>query len=186
MRHALPFGILICGLSSVSFAQRGGAPPSGGRPPPQQSAEEATRAANAKEWADAIEKLRAKSPPPPLPQIRFPTKNESFLGSLRWAENPRAEVARYLDNMWKEAKELVARRSALQTFWHDAEKPAWVRPAIEEFFRQRSNGMPLRPPPEPAALNADARASTAATTPPLRPEDAVSKTHKTPPTKPQL
>lgn len=162
MRRTSRICLVLAGLvSSVSFAQRGsrsGSPSGGGRSAPRQTAEEASQAAAAKEWADVIEKLRAKAPPPPLPQIRFPSQNEMLLSRLRWAEDPRHEVAQYLDKLWKDAKEPLPRRIAMETFWHDAEKPKWVRPAIEEFFRQHANGAMLRPPPEPADLTAGAAA----------------------------
>jgi hypothetical protein len=155
---------LFVGLaSSVGFAQGKGGKPGGG-PSPQQSQEAAQRAANAKEWASDIEKIRAQAPPPPLPQIHFATPNELLLSRLRWAEDPRKEVAQYLEKLWKDAKDPPARRIALETFWRDAEKPKWVRPAIEAYFQQRSDGAPLRPAPEPAQLADPAKPSKPAAT----------------------
>jgi hypothetical protein len=163
---------VVVGLASaVGFAQRagggrgGGAPSGGGRPSPAQSAEEATRAANAKQWADDIEKIRAQAPPPPLPQIHFPSQNEMLLSRLRWAEDPRREVAQYLDKLWKDAKDPMPRRIALETFWHDAEKPKWVRPAIEAYFQKHADGGALRPPDEPANVAKPATAPATASAP---------------------
>jgi hypothetical protein len=154
---------LLVGLAStVGFAQRGGGGKPGGGPSPQQSAEAAQRAANAREWASDIEKIRAQAPPPPLPQIHFPTQNELLLSRLRWAEDPKREVAQYLDKLWKDAKDPPARRVALETFWRDAEKPKWVRPAVEAYFQQRSDGAPLRPAPEPAQLAETAKPAAVA------------------------
>ena len=151
--------VLVGLASAVSFAQRagggragGGRSSGGGRSAPPQSSEEAQRAANTKEWAADIEKIRAASPPPPLPQIHFPSQNELLLSRLRWAEDPRREVAQYLDKLWKDAKDPMARRIALETFWHDAEKPKWIRPAIEAYFQQHADGAALRPPAEPAEI----------------------------------
>jgi hypothetical protein len=55
---------MILGLTgSLALAQRmGGGGRGGGQPASPQSAEERQRAANAKEWADDIEKLRAQAP----------------------------------------------------------------------------------------------------------------------------
>ncbi|MCU1281991.1 MAG: hypothetical protein JWM53_5537, partial [bacterium] len=112
--------VLVLLTSAVCFAQRGGggraggAPSGGGRSAPSQSAEEAQRAANAKQWAADIERIRAQSPPPPLPQIHFPTQNELLVSRLRWAEDPRREVAQYLDKLWKDGKDPIARRIALE------------------------------------------------------------------------
>jgi hypothetical protein len=163
--------LLIIGLTgSVALAQRmggggraGGAPPGGGGGP-AQSAEERQRAANAKQWADDIEKVRAQAPPPPLPTIRFPTENEKLLARLRMAEDPKKELAQYLEKLWKDAKEAPARKVALEGFWRDAEKPKWARAAIEDYYRKHADGAELRspPPPEPAELTKPA----AATTPP--------------------
>jgi hypothetical protein len=179
VRRGLKLCLLLASLvGTPSLAQRGGGrsgAPSGGRPAPPQSAEEASRAATAKQWADVIEKVRANSPPPPLPQIRFPSENEKLLSRLRWAEDPRLEVTRYLDKLWKDAKEPLPRRMAMETFWHDAEKPKWVRPAIEEFFRQRSNGMPLRPPDEPAEVSGNAAAVSPSTVKPEVKRDGSDK-----------
>ncbi|MCU1282214.1 MAG: hypothetical protein JWM53_5760, partial [bacterium] len=150
--------VLVGLTSAVGFAQRGGGgragggPSGGGRPGPPQSTEDAQRAANAKQWAADIEKIRAQAPPPPLPQIHFPSQNELLLSRLRWAEDPRREVAQYLDKLWKDAKDPMARRIALETFWHDAEKPKWVRPATEAYFQRHADGAALRPPDEPAEI----------------------------------
>ena len=133
---------------SVALAQKkGGGPPGGGRGP---SPEEQQRAVNAKQWADDIEKVRAQAPPPPLPTIRFPTENEKLLGRLRIAEDPKKELAQYLDKLWKDAKDAVARKGALDGFWKDAEKPKWARAAIEDYFRKHADGAELRAPAVPA------------------------------------
>jgi hypothetical protein len=145
--------LLWAGSSAAQRGMRGGgAPAPGGRSAPRTTPEEAARAATAAEWKDTIEKARANASPRPEPQIKFPSKNAVFLSSLRWAEQPRVELGRYLDKMWTDAKEPVARRIALAALWDEAQKPAWVRTAIEDYFRQRSNGAPLRPPDEPAML----------------------------------
>jgi hypothetical protein len=144
--------VVFVGLSSsFALAQRsggggrpGGAAP-GGKPPSAQSSEEQQRAANARQWADDIEKLRAQAPPPPLPTIRFPTENEKLLSRLRYAEDPKKELAQYLDKLWKDGKEPAPRRVAMETLWKDAEKPKWVRPAIEDYFRKHAEGASLRP-----------------------------------------
>jgi hypothetical protein len=189
MRRTGQLCLLLTGLaSSVSFAQRaGGSRPGGqggggGKPTPQQTAMEQSQAQTAKEWADVIEKLRAKSPPAPLPTIRFATPNELLLSRLRWAEDPKHEVAVYLDKLWKDGKEPIQRRIAMETFWHDAEKPKWVRPAIEEYFRVHANGAALRPPEEPADMN-KAAAAPAATAPatPGAPAAAPAPAPATPP-----
>jgi len=160
MRQAAQIGLVLVGLTgSVALAQRmgggsraGGGQPGGGRPSPSQSAEEQQRAANAKQWGDEIEKVRAQAPPPPLPTIRFPTENEKLLGRLRWAEDPKKELAQYLDKLWKDAKDAPARKVALDGFWRDAEKPKWARAAIEDYYRKHADGAALRPPPEPVDL----------------------------------
>ena len=154
---------------SVALAQRagggsraggsGGQP--GGPPSPQQSAEERSRAANAKQWADDIEKMRAQAPPPPLPTIRFPTENEKLLGRLRWAEDPKKDLAAWLDKLWKDGKEPTGRRVAMETFWHDAEKPKWARPAIEEYYRKHAvDGAALHAPNATADAAKPAAAAT--------------------------
>jgi hypothetical protein len=171
---ALVAFVLVGLASAVGFAQRaggsraGGAPPGGGRPAPPQSAEDAQRAANAKQWASEIEKIRAQAPPPPLPQIRFASQNELLLSRLRWAEDPRREVAQYLDKLWKDAKDAMARRIALETFWHDAEKPKWVRPAIEAYFQRHGDGAALRPSDQPAEIVKPAPATATAPSPALK------------------
>jgi hypothetical protein len=142
--------------------QRSGASAPGGHPSPQQSAEEKERALHAKEWESAINQVRANSAPPPMPKIRFPSQNESFLGSLRWAENPKQDLAKYLDKMWKDNKDPAAQRTAVGGLWQDAEKPLWVRPAIEDFYRQRSNGQSLKTAPEPATIAEPAATGVAA------------------------
>jgi hypothetical protein len=159
-------GLLIAGLTSaVAFAQHGGgrsgAPPGGGRPSPQQSAEEATQAATAKQWADVIDKVRASSPPPPLPQIRWPSENEKLLSRLRYAPDPRLELTQYLDKLWKDAKEPSPRRAVMEGLWRDAEKPKWVRAAIEAYYRQHANGLQLRPEEPSDAAKTTAPASPA-------------------------
>jgi len=172
MRRAVQSFVIIVGLAgAVALAQRGGggrsggAPPGGGRSGPS-SAEEQQRAANAKQWADDIEKVRAQAPPPPLPTIRFPTENEKLLARLRYAEDPKKELAQYLEKLWKDAKEAPARKVALDGFWRDAEKPKWARAAIEDYYRKHADGADLRPPPEPAELAKPASTPPPATTPP--------------------
>jgi hypothetical protein len=160
--------LVIVGLTgSVALAQRmgGGGRAGGGRAAPPQSAEEQQRAANAKEWADDIEKVRAQAPPPPLPVIRFPTENEKLLSRLRWAEDPKKELAQYLDKLWKDAKDAPARKVALEGFWRDAEKPKWARAAIEDYYRKHAAGAELRAPPEPADLSKPATATPSAPPP---------------------
>lgn len=174
MRWAARLFFVFVGCSgAVAFAQRmgggsraggsgGGAP--GGKPSPQQSSEEQSRAANAKQWADDIEKMRAQAPPPPLPTIRFPTENEKLLARLRYAEDPKKELAAWLDKLWKDAKEPAKQRVAMEGFWKDAEKPKWVRPAIEDYFRKHNDGAPLRAPEEPADAAKPATPATATAT----------------------
>jgi hypothetical protein len=173
MRWAARLFCIFVGLTgSVALAQRmgggsraggsGGAP--GGQPSPQQSAEERSRAANAKQWADDIEKMRAQAPPPPLPTIRFPTENEKLLGRLRWAEDPKKDLAAWLDKLWKDGKEPTGRRVALETFWHDAEKPKWARAAIEDYYRKHAADGAALHPPEPAVDAAKPAATTATAT----------------------
>lgn len=159
---AFGLGLVVCLVATIFSAspawaqraggQRSGASAPGGHPSPQQTAEEKERALHAKEWQSAIDQVRANSAPPPLPKIRFPSQNESFLGSLRWAENPKQDLAKYLDKMWKDNKDPAAQKTAVAGLWQDAEKPLWVRPAIEDFYRQRSNGQSLKTAPEPAAV----------------------------------
>ncbi len=173
---------VLIGLNgSVALAQgmRGGGSRAGGsgqqpggKPSPQQSSEEQNRAANAKQWADDIEKMRAQAPPPPMPTIRFPTENEKLLSRLRWAEDPKKELALYLDKLWKDAKEPAKQRVALEGFWHDAEKPKWARAAIEDYFRKHmGDGGELRAPPEPADVRKPP--ATASATPPPAPAPAT-------------
>jgi hypothetical protein len=142
---------LVAGLASAaSFAApRGGgrAATPGGHSAPLTPAE-AERAKTAK----AVDEIRATLPQhPPAPTIVLPSKNASFLAGLRYAEQPRAELDQYLVKMWSGARDDNARRAAVQTLWDEAEKPKWARAAIEEFFRQRTNGQSLRPPDEPPA-----------------------------------
>jgi hypothetical protein len=143
---------VICLLSLPALAQRMGGRPQGGGPPPAppSTAEEKQRAANAAEFADMIEKARASVSPPPLPQIRFPTENEKALSRLRLVEDQRKELRQYLDKLWKDHKDAPAQRVAFETLWHDAEKPKWmprwVRPAIEDYYKQQSKGLALFPP----------------------------------------
>jgi hypothetical protein len=158
--RALLLGLLSIAVAAPALAQGAGGPsggaPAGGRGGgPAPTAEEAARAANAKEWADVIDKARAKAPPPALPQIHFPSENEKLLSKLRWSENPQKELAQYLDRLWKDAREAPQQRVAVETLWHDAEKPKWVpkwvRPAIEDYYRQHSSGGSLRTPMQPMA-----------------------------------
>ena len=170
MRRVVQICFVIFGLTgSVALAQRmgggsraGGGQPGGGRSGPAQSAEEQQRAANAKQWADDIEKIRAQAPPPPLPTIHFATENEKLLSRLRWAEDPKKELAQYLDKLWKDAKDPPARKVALEGFWRDAEKPKWARGAIEDYYRKHAAGAELRSPPEPADLSKPATATPSA------------------------
>lgn len=169
----------VVGLTLVTapaLAQRMGGR-SGGPPPPRPSpmtAEEAARAATAREWAAEIEKGRASAPPPPLPKIRYPTDSDKLFNRLRMVEDQHKELAQFLDKLWKDAKELQAQRSALDGLWRDAETtkwkpPRWVRPAIDEFYAKHANGQALHPPeaadatkPSEAAKPAEAAAPPAA------------------------
>jgi len=129
MRRLVLIGLVLIGLTgSMALAQRKGG--GGGKPPPPQTAEERERAANAQKWADDIEKMRSEAPKQPLPDIHFPTENEKLLSRLRWAEDPKKELAQYLDKLWKDAKDAPARKVALEGLWRDAEKPKWARAAI--------------------------------------------------------
>lgn len=139
---------------------RGGGAPAGGGGGAGPSGEERARAEHAKQWADDIEKIRAQAPPPPLPNIKFPSQNELLLSRLRWAEDPKRELAQYLDKLWKDAKDLAARRGAFEQFWRDAEKPKWARAATEDYYLKHANAA-LKPaaqpataakPPEPATV----------------------------------
>lgn len=142
---------LICLMALPALAQRMGGGRSqqqgGGRPatPPTQA--EASRAATAVEWADMIEKARASVSPPPLPQIRFPTENEKVLNRLRLVEDQRKELRQYLDKLWKDAKDPAGQKLAFESLWLDAGKPKWmprwVRPAIEDYYKQQSKGLAL-------------------------------------------
>lgn len=145
--------VVIFGLTGpVALAQRkGGGGGGGGRPSPPQSAEEQERAANAKKWADDIEKMRSEAPAQPLPNIHFPTENEKLLSRLRWAEDPKKELAQYLDKLWKDGKDAPARKVALEGLWRDAEKPKWARAAIEGYYSKHADGAELRPAPKAAA-----------------------------------
>src|SRR5262245_48161092 len=116
-------------MAPTSFAQRIGGG-GGGAPPPRQapsSPEEKQRAQTAAEWADMIEHARANLPQhPPEPTIKFPSKNAQFLGSLKYAENQKAELSRYLDKLWGASKDLESRRVAVDGLWTEATKPAWI------------------------------------------------------------
>jgi hypothetical protein len=169
------FCFTILGLSGPALAQRGGGR---GAPPSPQSAEERQRAANAKEWAAEIEKVRAQSPPPPLPTIHFPTENEKLVGRLRFAEDPKKELAQYLEKLWKGAKDAPARKVALDGLWRDAEKPKWARPAIEEYYRKHADNAELRTPPEPADLTKTTAAATPAPAAAAAPAPAPSASAK--------
>ena len=164
-------GLPLLFAGSLALAAPGGK--GGGAPrvsPP--TSEEAARAATAVEWKDLIEKARANAPQhPPDPVFHFPSKNRTFLASLRVAENPRGDLERYLNKLWNEAVESPARRAALVALFDEAEKPAWARPAIEEFFRKRMNGGSLHPV-EPAASPAP---EAAVIKPEAKPEAAVIK-----------
>jgi hypothetical protein len=147
--------VIIIGLTgSVALAQRrGGGGQGGGKPPPPQTAEERDRAENAKKWADDIEKMRSEAPKQPLPNIHFPTENEKLLSRLRWAEDPKKELAQYLDKLWKDAKDAPARKGAIEGLWRDAEKPKWARAAIEGYYTKHADGAELHPAPEPADVS---------------------------------
>src|SRR5262245_41094669 len=117
---------LFCLLALPALAQRmGGGQPRGAPPAPPATAEEKQRAANAADFAEMIEKARASVSPPPLPQIRFPTENEKALSRLRLVEDQRKELRQYLDKLWSNNKDPQAQKAALETLWHDAEKPKW-------------------------------------------------------------
>ena len=172
--------VILALWAAPAFAQQraggqrsGSGPNGGGKPSPQQTAEEKERAANAKQWQSAIDQVRANSAPPPLPKIRFPTANESFLGSLKWAENPKQDMARYLDKLWKEGKDPAGQKTAVAGLWQDAEKPTWARPAIEDYYAKHSGGQSLRAAPEPATVEV-APAATAAPTPTPAPAPAAA------------
>jgi hypothetical protein len=163
-------------LAAPALAQRTGSMGrTGAAPPARQSpmtAEEAARAATAKEWAADIEKARANTPPPPLPQIRFPAENEKLFNRLRMVEDQHKELQQYLDKLWKDTKDPQAQKLVLDGLWRDAEKtkwkpPRWVRPAIEEYYKQKSNGLSLHAPddqagpPKPVEAKAPAPINTA-------------------------
>jgi hypothetical protein len=143
---------LIQIIANAAFAQRRGQPP----PAAPSTPEEKQRAQTAAEWADMIEHARANLPQhPPDQVIRFPSKNAVFLAGLRVAENPRADLSRHLEKLWTTAKDLEERRTAALALWTEAEKPPWVRVAIDDFFRQRSPAAPLHgPKPSPAPQTA--------------------------------
>ena len=169
--------VLVGLIGSVALAQRAGGGSRGGGAPPGgrsggSSAEEQQRAVNAKQWADDIERIRAQSPPPPLPKIHFPTENEKLLSRLRWAEDPKKDLAQYLDKLWKDGKDVPARKLALDGFWRDAEKPKWARAAIEDYYRKHADGAELHPPPEPAELAKPAASPPAAGPPAAGPPAA--------------
>jgi hypothetical protein len=163
LRHvaitALVIGALVGGNAWAQRGGGGGAPHGSGGPP---GADEKARAENAKQWAADIEKLRAQSPPPPLPQIKFPSQNEVLLGRLRWAEDPKHTLTEYLDKLWKDGKDAAAQRLAFEQFWRDAEKPKWARAATEDYYQKHANAAlkpatpskapPPGPAPEPATL----------------------------------
>jgi hypothetical protein len=181
MFRAAQIFFAILGLTgSVALAQRmGGGGRGRGQPAPPQSTEERQRAANTKEWADEIEKLRAQAPPPPLPTIHFPTENEKLVARMRWAEDPKKELAQYLDKLWKDAKDAPARKVALDGLWRDAEKPKWARAAIEDYYRAHADGADLRPPPEPADLSKPAPAPLSPPTPASPPSPAGASARPT-------
>ena len=168
-KHIAVLVVLSALMAAPALAQQraGGQRPGGGQggqPNPQATQEERDRALNARQWSGPIEAARANAPQAPLPKIRFPTANESFLGSLRWAENPKQDLARYLDKLWKDGNEPAAQRTAVAGLWQDAEKPTWARPAIEDYFAKHSNGQSLKQAPEPATVEV-APAPTATATP---------------------
>lgn len=159
MKRHLIIAVFVVGalVGGDAWAQRaggrgGGAPSGGGGrgPSPQQGADEKARAENLKQWASDIEKIRAQAPPPPLPQIKFPSPNEVLLARLRSAEDPKRTLAEYLEKLWKDGKSAAAQRLAFEQFWRDAEKPKWARAATEDYFQKHANAA-LKAPPEPAA-----------------------------------
>jgi len=171
--------VLVGLIGSAALAQRAGGGSRGGGAPPGgrsggSSAEEQQRAVNAKQWADDIERVRAQAPPPPLPTIRFPTENEKLLARLRMAEDPKKELAQYLEKLWKDAKDAPARKVALDGFWRDAEKPKWARASIEDYYRKHADGAELHPPPEPAPLAKPAPVAPPAPPPPSPPPSGAS------------
>ncbi|HEX4460800.1 MAG TPA: hypothetical protein VIA18_22630 [Polyangia bacterium] len=168
---SLLFAVFALVAVTPAFAQRGGGQgKQGGQPNPQATQDERERALNARTWQGPIEAARASSPQAPMPKIRFPTANESFLGSLRWAPNPKQELAKYLDKLWKDAKEPAGQKTAVAGLWQDAEKPTWARPAIEDYYAKRSNGQSLNKAPEPMAIEA---APAAGATPAAAPASAT-------------
>jgi hypothetical protein len=155
------FLVVILGTSgSMALAQRKGG--GGGGPPTPPTPEERERAANAKKWENDIEKLRAEAPKQALPNIHFPTENEKLLSRLRWAEDPKKELAQYLDKLWKNAKGAPAQKVALEGLWRDAEKPKWARAAIEGYYSKHADGAELHPAPDPADVSKAAPAKPAA------------------------
>jgi hypothetical protein len=170
-------------LATPALAQRMGGGMGGGAPPPRQTPmtpEEASRAATAKQWADTIEKARANVPPPPVPQIRFPAENEKLFHRLRMVEDQHKELLQYLDRLWKDAKEPQTQKVALDGLWRDAEKtkftpPRWVRPAIEEYYKQHSKGLVLHPPDEQPAPAAPVEAKAPAPVEAKAPAPAEAK-----------
>jgi hypothetical protein len=82
------------------------------------------------------------------------------------AEDPKKELAQYLEKLWKDAKDAPARKLALDGFWRDAEKPKWARASIEDYYRKHADGAELHPPPEPAPLAKPAPVAPPAPPPP--------------------
>lgn len=135
------FVVCFALIASTGFAQKRGAPPV-----PQSTAEEKMRAQTAAEWADVIERARANAPQhPPDHDIKFPTKSETFIATLKYVEQPKEELDRQLKKVWQSSTDPTARWTALENLWQAAPKPLWIRPAIESFFRERSNGVALHP-----------------------------------------
>jgi hypothetical protein len=164
------FLLLLAPAGALAQRRGGGAPPP--RQAPQMTADEKERAQTAAEWKDMIERARNSLPQhPPDKEIKFPSKNATFLVTLRYAENPRGDLEKYMGKLWGDASD---KRWALDNLWQEAEKPVWARAAIEDFFKRRAGAgvalhvvpevakvepakvaaapEPARPAPEPAAL----------------------------------
>jgi hypothetical protein len=150
MRNGFALAVIFVALlSSASWAQRGGARPPGQAPGGSAPPEDAKK-------AKLVDEIRTTLPQhPPIAKNPWPTKNAQMLGRLLFAEQPRADLTRYLDTLWNQSQDAVVRRATISALWDEAEKPKWARAAIEEFFRQHASGLELRPPPEaPAAAPA--------------------------------
>lgn len=120
--------------------------------PKGPSQEEIQRVLHAAEWRDVIEAQRAKQGQRAVPTIKFPSQDEAFLASLKYAEDQKGELRKYLDKLWAQNKTPAARQTALATLWDEAEKPAFVRGAVEDYYKGHAGGQPLHAPAEPPAL----------------------------------